>query len=127
MNKKSLIGIIVGLVIVAFFFPPALIVVWICLVWMAWKKKTQIFHDQMEPKLAERSLKRLKICLIVGGISWAMIWVSILLPMDGLEEVALSIAISFHFVSCMATIGGFVIFLQGRQKPPERDTEISAI
>ena len=87
----------------------------------------------MEPELAERSLKRLKICLLVGGITWAMIWVSIFLvpyifhlPEEAMD-VVFPIAISFHFVSCMATIGGFVIFLQGRQKPPQRNTEISTI
>ncbi len=37
-----------------------LVGVWIYLVWMVWKKKTNIFHDQMESKLAERRLKRLK-------------------------------------------------------------------
>jgi len=122
MNNKLLIGIIVVLVIVAAWFPLALIAVWIYLVWMVWKKKINIFHDQMEPKSAERHLKWLKTCLLVGGMSWAMIWISILLgayifhlPEEAMDNV-FYIAVSFHVVSSMATIGGFVIFLKGRRK-----------
>jgi len=122
MNNKLLIGIIVVLVIAAVFFPPALIAVWIYLVWMVWKKKTNIFHDQMEPKLAERRYKMLKAFLLVAVISWVMIWVSIFLgpyifhlPEEAMDNVVL-IALSFHVVSSMATIGGFVTFLKGRRK-----------
>ena len=114
MNKYLLIGIIVVLVISAAFFPFALIAVWIWLAWMVWKKKT---------KLSERGLKRLKIFLLVSVISWAMIWVSILLgpyifhvTEEAREGVFIYIAISFHVVSSMATIGGFVIFLKGRRE-----------
>ena len=67
MNKKLLIGIIVVLVIAAAFFPLALIGVWIYLVWMVWKKKISLFHDQMEPKSAERRYKMLKAFLWVAG------------------------------------------------------------
>ena len=109
----------------------ALIVVWVYLAWMVWKKKTQIFHDQMEPKSAERHLKWLRTCLLVAAISWVMIWVSILLgafifhlPEEAMDNVFL-IALSFHAVSSMATIGGFVIFLKGRQKTTKKDAEIS--
>ena len=38
----------------------ALIVVWVYLVWMVRKKKANLFHDQVEPKTAERRLKILK-------------------------------------------------------------------
>ena len=48
-----------------------LVRVWIFLVWMVWQKKTNIFHDQIEPKLAERRLKRLITFLLVAGISLA--------------------------------------------------------
>ena len=123
MNKKLLIGIIVVLVIAAAFFPPALIAVWIYLALMVWKKKTNIFHDQMEPKLAERRYKMLKAFLLVAVISWVMIWVSIFLgphifhlPGEAMDNVVFPIAFSFHVVSSMATIGGLVIFLKGRRK-----------
>ena len=113
MNKYLLIGIIVVLVISAAFFPFALIAVWIWLAWMVWKKKT---------KLSERGLKRLKIFLLVSVISWVMIWVSILLgafifhlPEEAMDNVFL-IALSFHAVSSMATIGGLVTFLKGRRE-----------
>jgi len=122
MNKKLLIGIIVVLVIAAAFFPLALIAVWIYLAWMVWKKKTNIFHDQMEPKLAERRYKMLRAFLLVAVISWVMIWVSIFLgphifhlPEEAMDNV-FGIALSFHVVSSMATIGGSVIFLKGRRK-----------
>jgi len=89
---------------------------------MVWKKKTNIFHDQMEPKLAERRYKMLKAFLLVAVISWVMIWVSIFLgpyifhlPEEAMDNVVL-IALSFHVVSSMATIGGFVTFLKGRRK-----------
>ena len=73
MKRKILIGVIIVIgIAVAFFMIPlttgALIAVWIYLAWMVWKKKTQIFHDQMEPKSAERRLKWLKASLLVAGI-----------------------------------------------------------
>ena len=133
MNRKLLIRIIVVFGIAAAFFPLALIAVWIYLVWMVRKKKADIFHDQMEPKLAERRYKMLKAFLLVAAISWVMIWVSILLgafifhlPEEAMDNVFL-IALSFHAVSSMATIGGSVIFLKGRRKTTQRNTEISTI
>ena len=85
MNKKLSIGIIVvivGLVIATAtlvnipwattIIEVALVGVWIYLVWMVRKKKTKIFHDQMESKLAERRYKMLKTFLLIGGISLAV-------------------------------------------------------
>ena len=105
---------------------PILVGVWIFLVWMVWKKKTNIFHDQMEPKLAERRYKRLKAFLLVAGISFAMFWVSILLQVVVLvgifnqpeEEgpVVFFIALFSVVLFIIATIGGLVIFLKGRRK-----------
>ena len=86
MKRKLKIGTIVvfGIaaaialaMLLAMLIAGALIAVWIYLVWMVRKKKTNIFHDQMEPKLAERRLKRLKTFLLVAGISFAMFWVSV--------------------------------------------------
>jgi len=135
MNKKLLIGIIVvivGLVIAtailrnpvwAMTIPEvALVGVWIYLVWMVRKKKTNIFHDQMEPKLAESRLKRLKVFLLVAGISLAVGIIGVILhnALYGLfekeEPVSFFIAIVALWVFIIATIGGLVIFLKGRRK-----------
>ena len=121
MNKKLLIGIIVlfaVLVIAAAIIRPffiwwifwfTLIGAWICLVWIVRKKKTKIFHDQMEPKLAERRLKRLKAFLLVAGISGALL--------ETEEPISFFIAISGGWMLFIANIGSLVIFLTGRRKP----------
>ena len=135
MNKKLLIGIIVvivGLVIAAAILrnpvwamtipEVALVGVWIYLVWMVRKKKAKIFHDQMEPKLAERRLKRLKVFLLVAGISLAVGIVGVILHnaiygLSGVEEpVFFVIALVGLYVFVIATIGGLVIFIKGRRK-----------
>ena len=135
MNKKLLIGInivIIGLVIAAAIYNPrwilmllvgiAPIVVWISLVWMVRKEKTKIFHDQMEPELAERRLRRLKIFLRVGGISFVVgivgvIGHNVIYGLTEVEEsVFFTIALLGLFVFFIATIGGLVIFLKGRRK-----------
>jgi len=135
MNKKLLIGIIVvivGLVIAtAILTNPvramtvievALVGVWIYLVWMVRKKKTKIFHDQMEPKLAERRLKRLKTFLLVAGISLAVGIVGVILhnALYGLFEIEELVSMGMGFFGLIAfviaTIGGLVIFLKGRRK-----------
>ena len=140
MNKKLLIGIIV--VIIVFVIAAAILGVilrnplylvnlltiwiplgvWIYLVWMVRKKKTNIFHDQMEPKLAERRLKRLKTFLLVAGISLAggivgVIVHNALYGVSEIEEpVSFFIALVALWVFDMATIGGLVIFLKGRRR-----------
>ncbi len=135
MNKKLLIGInvvIIGLVIAAAIYNPrwismllvgvAPIGVWIYLVWMVRKEKTKIFHDQMEPELAERRLRRLKIFLRVGGISFVVgivgvIGHNVIYGLTEVEEsVFFTIALLGLFVFFIATIGGLVIFLKGRRK-----------
>ncbi len=128
MKKKLLIGIIVVFVIAAAIFLPMLIagaslVVWIYLVWMVRKKKISLFHDQVEPKLAERRLKMLKTFLLVAGISLAVGIVGVILhgvlgALLEIEEepVSFIIAISAIYVFVIATIGGLVIFLKGRRK-----------
>ena len=141
MNKKLLIGIIVvivGLVIATAILvnipwattiiEVALVGVWIYLVWMVRKKKTNIFHDQMEPKLAERRLKRLKVFLLVAGISLAvfaafMVGVIVYNALYGMPEsggveepIGFYFGLSTLYVFIIATIGGLVIFLKGRRK-----------
>ncbi len=95
---------------------------WIFLVWIIWKKKTKIFHDQMEPKLAERRLKRLKTFLMVGGMSFAMFWLNILLGIAIFGPTEEEGGVGFHigFFSAVlfiiAAIGGMVILIKGQRK-----------
>jgi len=108
----------------------ALIVVSIYLAWMVWKKKTQIFHDQMEPKLAERRLRMMKVSLLVaaifllGGIVGAVV-------NQALYATEVEDAVTFFFafvglcVFILATSSSLVIFLKGRRKTTKGDTEIS--
>ena len=135
MNKKLLIGInivIIGLVIAAAIYNPrwilmllvgiAPIVVWISLVWVVRKEKTKIFHDQMEPELAERRLRRLKIFLRVGGISFVAGIVGVVghnavsALLEKEEPVSFGIGLVGLFVFVIATIGSLVMILIGRQK-----------
>jgi uncharacterized membrane protein YeaQ/YmgE (transglycosylase-associated protein family) len=100
---------------------------------MVWKKKTEIFHDQMEPRLAERRLKRLKTFLVVAGISLAVGIVGAIVHgvlsarLETEEPVSFFIALVALWVFIIATIGGLVIFLKGRRKTTERNIEISTI
>ena len=98
-----------------------LIVVWIYLVVVVRKKKTKIFRDQMEPKLAERRLKWLKTSLLVAGILLvvfnACVILQIVLDLIGKEEpVSFFIAVWAFRVFIIATTGSLVIFLIGRRK-----------
>jgi len=102
---------------------PVLVGVWIYLVWMVWKKKTNIFHNQMEPKLAERRLKRLKKFLLLATIGFAAFWVNIILIIaifrpssEEDETVFFFIALISAVVFSIGIIGGLVVFLKGRQK-----------
>ena len=104
---------------------PILVGVWIYLTWMVWKKKTNLSHDQMEPKLAERRYKVLKTFLRVAGISFVMFWVAFILQVvlvvifDLPEEegpVVFFIALFSGVLFLIGTIGGLVIFLKGRRK-----------
>jgi hypothetical protein len=135
MKRRILIAVIVVVGIAAAFFmipltTGALIVVWIYLAWMVWKKKTQIFHDQMEPKSAERHLKWLKAFLfvaaifLVGGIVGAAV-------NQALYATKVEDAVTFFFafvgvcVFILATSSSLAIFLKGRQKIIKKDAEIS--
>ncbi len=127
MKKKLLIGTIVVLGIVALIFMSVaiaipLIVAWIYLVWMVRKKKTNIFHDHVEPKIAERRYKMLKAFLLVAGISLPVAIVgvvmhNVLYALNEVEEhVFFTIALVGIYVFDIATIGGLLIFLKGRRK-----------
>ena len=127
MNRKLQIGILVVLGIAAVFFKPLIIGViavgvWIYLVWMVRKRKNNIFNDQIELKIAERRLKRLKAFLMVAGISFLVFIVgaivhNVLYGLSEIEEpVSFFIALVALWVFVIATAGGLVIFLKGRQK-----------
>lgn len=127
MKVKGVLKIVllVAAAILIVMLPIILVVgVWIYLIWMAWKKKTKIFHDQMEPQLAERRLKMLEALLLLAGISLlggivGIIGHNALYALSETEEeeiVFFSIAIFSLVLFTAATIGGSVIFLKGRRK-----------
>ena len=126
MKEKLKIGTIVVLVllmvitgVIVFALP---LVVWTFLVWMVWKKKANLFHYQVELKLTERSLKKLKAFLLVGGISFAGFIVGVIVHnvLYGLSEIEepvfFSIALFSLGVFYIANIGGLYIFLKGRRE-----------
>lgn len=128
MKRKLLIGTIVLLVIAAAFFmmmltAGAAIAVWIYLAWMVLKKKAEIFHEQMEPKLAERRLKMLKASLLVaaisfiGGIVGVIMHNALYAATETEEAVFFFIALSAIWLFTLATGSGLAIFLKGRKKP----------
>ncbi len=127
MKNKLLIGTIVVLGIAAAIFRPMFIgfvAIGVCiyLVFMLRKKKTSLFHDQVEPRIAERRYKMLKTSLLVAGISFAVAIVGVVVHnvLYGLteieESVFFTIALVGLYVSIIATVGGLVIFLKGRRK-----------
>lgn len=99
-----------------------LLVVWILLALEVRKKKTNLFHNQVEPKLAERRLKMLKAFLLVAGISFAVFIVGVVLHnalsalFETEEPVSFFIALLSLAAFTIATIGGSVIFLKGRRE-----------
>ncbi len=134
MKTKLLIGTIVVLGIAAAIFSPMgigvlAIVACIYLVFMLRKKKTSLFHDQVEPKLAQRRLKRLNVFLMVAGISLAVGIVGVVVHnvLYGLSEVEepvfFAIALVGLWAFVIATIGGLVIFLRGRRKQHKEITK----
>lgn len=128
MKKKLLIAAIVIAVLAASFAMVMLtvgaaIAVWIYLAWTIRKKKTAIFHEQMEPKLAEKRLKKLKTLLLVaaiafiGGIGAAVLHNVIAGVSDIEEAVSFFIALGGLWAFILTTGGGLAVFLLGRQKP----------
>ena len=89
---------------------------------MVRKRKNNIFNDQIELKIAERRLKRLKAFLMVAGISFLVFIVGAIVHnvLSGLSEIEESISFFIALVALwvfvIATAGGLVIFLKGRKK-----------
>ena len=138
MNKKPLIGIValtaalVGLAIAFVEWPWMMVGValflggWMCLVWIVREKKTGVFHDQMEPELAERHMRILKTFLLVGGISFAVGILGSILHnvlsnlLDTEEAVSFVIVLVGYLVFFIATIGALVILLIGQRRPQHK-------
>ena len=95
----------------------------IYLVWMVRKKKTSLFHNQLEPESAERRYKILKAFLLVAGISLAVGIVGVILhnALYGLlereEPISFGIGLVGLFVFFIAIIGSLVVYITGRRKP----------
>jgi hypothetical protein len=81
----------------------------------------------MEPKLAERRLKILKISLLVaaisfiGGIAGVIGHNAIYAATETEEAIFFFIALSAIWLFTLATGGSLAIFLKGRQKPTYRN------
>ena len=139
MNKILLIGIIVVMVVMVVFLIAAMtrgiihpfestvwflipLAFWVFLVVAIWRKKTKLFHAQMEPKLAERRLKWVKTFLMLGGMLFAMFWLNILLGIvifvQTEEEGSVGFIIGFisAVLFVIAAIGGIVALIRGQRK-----------
>ncbi len=132
MNKKILIGIITVLVLynlvllivaeilaesriqlvqhIVFWIPLA---IWTFLIWRVWIK---------EQRLAEKQLKRLKTFMLMGIVSWGLLYLffpHIWLAITGLHEWEGSlffIPIILILLCIAGIISSLVVFLRGRQK-----------
>ena len=133
MKKKLLIGILIGLGLVVMLlmaFPFGMIFAlafWIYLGVM-YRKRKRVFHEEIEPGLAKKQLKRLKILIIAAGISFTIAIVGIIMVgiimhnvQSGLSETEESlyffIGIVASYLFILASVGGLVIFIKGRRKP----------
>ena len=128
MKKKLLHGILIGLGVVVMLwmaFPFGMtfaLAFWIYLGVMFWKRKG-VFHEEVEPGLTKKQLKRLKILIIAAGISLTIAIVGIIMHnvQSGLLEIEESlyffIGIVALYLFILASGGGLVIFIKGRQKP----------
>ena len=128
MKKKLLHGILIGLGVVVMLwmaFPFGMIfslAFWIYLGVM-YRKRKSVFHEEIEPGLAKKQLKRLKILIIAAGISLTIAIVGIIMHnvQSGLLEIEESlyffIGIVALYLFILASGGGLVIFIKGRQKP----------
>lgn len=94
---------------------------WIYMVWMVWRKKIKISHDQMEPERVEKRYKILKTSLLATGVLLLVGIIGVvghnaIYAMKKIEEpVFFSIAIVGLFGFVMATIGEWVFYFIGRK------------
>ncbi len=128
MKKKLLNGILIGLGLVVMLlmaFPFGMIFAlafWIYLGVM-YRKRKRVFHEEIEPGLAKKQLKRLKILIIAAGISFPIAIVGIIMHnvQSGLSETEESlyflIGIVASYLFILASAGGLFIFIKGSRKP----------
>lgn len=94
---------------------------WIYMVWMVWRKKIKISHDQMEPERAEKRYKILKVSLLATGVLLLVgiigtVGHNAIYVMQKIEEpIFFSIAVVGLFGFVIATIGEWVFYFIGRK------------
>ena len=135
MKKKVLIGIavlIVALIIVGLVLRPVLVPVglvgivligvWIFLLWMVQSKKAVNIFEHMTPDSAQNLSKRLKVLMIISGVSLVAGIVGTILhnALYGLSEieepVTFFVAIVGLFLFVIVTVISLVVFIIGRRK-----------
>ena len=98
-----------------------LIVAWMYMAWILWKKKTKMISDQMKPEDAERLYKILKVSSIAAGILLLLgiigaVGHNALYAMKKIEESAFFfIAIVGLFGFVITTIGSWICYFVGRK------------
>ena len=128
MKKKLLHGILIGLGVVVMLlmaFPYGMtfaLAFWIYLGVMFWKRK-RVFHEEIEPGLAKKQLKRLKILIVAGGISFTIAIGGIIMHnvrsslLETEEHLYFLIGIVALYLFILVSAGGLVLFIKGKQKP----------
>lgn len=127
MKRKLLIGILVVSGITVAVLNPLIggIIaagIWIYLFRMVRKQKNSVINGQVEPKISEWHLKWLKTFLIVAALSFLVFVVgaivhNVLHDLSEIEETgSFFIALVAYVILVVATAGGLVVFLKGRQK-----------
>ena len=128
MKNKLLYGILIGLgsvVLLLMAFPFGMIFAlafWIYLGVMFWKRK-RVFHEEIEPQLAKKQLKRLKTLCIVAGISFIIAVVGVVMHnvqsslSESEESFYFFIGIIPLYIFILTSVVSLVIFLKARQKP----------
>jgi hypothetical protein len=126
LNKNLLKGVLIvlGVVILLWMtFPFGIILAiafWIYLGVLVWKKK-HVFKDTTEQVLTKKYLKRMKTFLIMAVISFPIGIAGIIIhnirsASTGNEETLFFfIGIIVTYVFVLASAGGLIIFIKGRQ------------
>jgi hypothetical protein len=127
MNKKALTILITVLVILLALFSPMImgvlaILAWVYLVMKIRKQEVLIFQDLVEPALAERLLKKMKVLLIVAGCAFLLFIFGAFLQRDTHNQTIFEVPLPFIitlvsvWVFIFSTFGSLMIFLKGQQK-----------